>query len=95
MARFKIVASRNIDTPDAVDFDVVFLDGTLTPGQTFRVYEAGHWWTCTIMEATSVDQITTLRCHLPLGLGWENQYVPAIVDTEAKDMPAFRYVHDE
>ena len=94
MTQFRIVGSRKAHEPDIADFDVIYLRGTLNPGNEFIVYDTHHPIKCTVLESTSKDNKTTLRCRMYLGLGWENQFADAIVDTEAKKRPeAFGYDH--
>jgi hypothetical protein len=96
MARFKIVGSRQTDHPNQTDFDVVYLEGTLTTGEEFVVYDTHHPIRCKIIKSSASGNVTTLRCNMKRGIGWENQYEGAIVDTQAKSRPAaFRYHHDE
>jgi len=96
MARFRIVGSRSTSDPDVVIFDVVYLEGELAKGDVFLVYDTQHPINCKVVDVTSLDNKFALRCWMHLGIGWENQFVGAIVDTDAKGRPAsFRYVHDE
>ena len=37
MARFRIVGSRSTGNPEIVDFDAVYPEGNLVPGETFIV----------------------------------------------------------
>jgi hypothetical protein len=88
MAKFRIIGSHSTADPNIADFDVIYIEGNLIPGEKFTVYDTHHPIVCTITKSTSEGNVTTLRCNLYLGLGWENQFVDAIVDTEAKDRPA-------
>jgi hypothetical protein len=94
MARFKIVGSRSTSDPDIVDFDVVNLEGNLSVDEEFVVYDTHHPLKCRVIAVTSRDLTFTLRCWLQHGIGWENQFADAIVDTKAIGRPeAFRYEH--
>src|SRR5512147_969866 len=95
MARFKIVGSHSTNDPDVVDFDVVYIEGNLSVDEEFVVYDTHHPIKCRVIAVTGKDITFTLRCWLHLGIGWEDQFAGAIVDTKAIGRPAaFRYEHE-
>ena len=94
MARFRIVGSRPTRASNTADFDVLFLEGALAVGEKFNVFDTHHPIICTVVEIFAGENLSTLRCELTLGLGWENQFAGAIIDTQAEERPAsFRYDH--
>ncbi len=92
MARFKIVSSRLTDHIKIVDFDVIYLEGSLAIGETFTVYDTHHPIKCEVLDTFFKGNLSTLHCNLSGGLGWEDQFSGAIVDTKAETRPEkFRY----
>jgi hypothetical protein len=95
MTRFKIISSRPTGDLDIADFDIIYFEGMLASGESFIVYDTYHPRTCHVIGIYAGENITTLRCELHLGLGWEDQFAGAIIDTDAKGKPAaFRYDHE-
>jgi hypothetical protein len=83
MAKFRIDESKIAPSGSGSLFRVTWLGEALEAGEWFEVYEVGHWWripATTIMPATGGAVLGTT-----FTIGWESQYVGAVIDTEAQD----------
>ena len=91
MARFRIKSSRSADGNMAI-FTVSWLDGSLAVGQSFEVYEAGHWWIVPVVSITKRGHESEVLGDIELL--FDDQFSPAIVDTNAVVRnERFRYDH--
>ena len=92
MASFKVVETRRADEPGQADFVVEWLEGSLSTGDSFFVFDTHHRITVKVLSSTSRPGGAVLRCFVPSGLGWDGNFAPSVVNSEALDRrQAFRY----
>ena len=89
MARFRIMAARKSSPSGDAEFEVEWLVGRLLVGDSFRVYDTHHPVVCVIKAIRGDYKLATLTSAVHLG--WDNQFAPAIVDTEAGRPDDFKY----
>jgi hypothetical protein len=88
MPRFRIAGTRRNPTTGSV-FEVEWLSGQLSVGETFPVREAGHTYNVTVLAVAQHQSRASLQCDI--ALAFDMQFAPAIVDTEAPAREQFRY----
>jgi hypothetical protein len=92
MAKFRLVDTRRTDEAGQADFIVEWLEGSLSPGDSFLVFDTHHPIAVEVLSSTSSPRGAVLRCSVPSGLGWDGNFAPSVVNTEAPDRrEAFRY----
>lgn len=83
MATFRILHTRKTVTPEMAFFEVRFLNSQFLPGDQFLTYDTHHPVQWKVLAVRSQGPDTLLECSTPLGLGWDDQFTGAIVNTEA------------
>lgn len=84
MAVFRIIHTRKNAPEGPPEFDVAFIEGTLAPGDAFRVFDTHHPLDFTVREVRH-DQagLVTLVCNSYIG--WDEQFAGCEVDTAHPD----------
>jgi hypothetical protein len=83
MAIFKIIHTQKVLESEITEFYVEFIEGILSPGNEFITYDTHHPVQWTVLKVLDTNDICLLRCKSKLGIGWDDQFSGAIVDTSA------------
>jgi hypothetical protein len=79
---------------DLADFYVEFLESQLQIGDEFITYDTHHQVKWKIIEIRAIEGKFIAVCSTPHGLGINNQFAGAMVNTEgANRLELFRYDH--
>lgn len=90
MAKFKVVQTRRCAEVGEAEFAVEWLDGTLSPGQTFTVFDTHHPIEVKVIASTARSGGAVLRCKIDLG--WDGNFAPSVIDTNGSTrLERFRY----
>lgn len=81
MAKFRIEETKIASSGDGSIFRVTWLGTPLQAGQLFEVYDAGHWWRIPVTTFKAIPGGAELETTFTIG--WDSQYVGAVVDTDA------------
>lgn len=80
MACFLIQRSRKSPDGNGSTFHVVWHGSKIREGETFELYEAGHWW---FLPVTKIRPCTGgAEILSTFTIGFDGQFDGAIVDTE-------------
>lgn len=77
MARFTIDSTRQVPEAERSIFGVTWLSGTLSAGQSFPVYQAGHIFQVNILTVTQAE--SGAKFLYDYEFGWDMQYAQAIL----------------
>jgi len=92
MATFRIVSTRRGSESQTVQFDVEFLKGELSPGDSFRCYDTHHNMEFLVRSVVREAGVVFLICQGILG--FDHQFEGAVVDTcRTRQEGGFRYEH--
>ncbi len=90
-----IVDTKKTASRDIVDFEIEFVDGVPVAGDKFNTFDTHHGVEWTVLKVGEGKPMI-ITCETHLGIGWDGQFAPSMVDTEAKRRPeSFYYIHDE
>jgi hypothetical protein len=91
MTRFFILHTAMIDKSFA-DFYVDFVDSQAEVGDEFLTFFTHHRKTWKIVDKIAIEDKFVLKCWAKYGLGYENEFAGASVDTNgATRIDLFRY----
>jgi hypothetical protein len=92
MTTFRILKFIRSAQGGGSEFLIECMEGKVMAGETFEVYEAGHWWVVAIASATHYSNSGVLRTVYEIG--YDDQYNGAVVSTDRARGPGrFRYEH--
>jgi len=90
MAKFKVTSTRQCPEHGQAEFVVEWLRGSLSPGETFTVFETHHPIEVKVLASAPHHQGAILRCQV--NLGWDGNYAPSVIDSDAPTLrDKFRY----
>ena len=93
MAKFFIHHTVKI-SDDFAEFYVEFLESQIQANDEFSTYETHHKITWKVVAVKPAEDKFILLCSTQHGLGYENQFVGALVDTKgATRLELFSYDH--
>lgn len=93
MAQFFILHTVK-KSGDIADFYVEFSESELNAGDEFVTYDTHHRVDWKVIGTKAMEDIIILECTTPHGIGFDDQFAGAVVNTEGTDrLELFRYDH--
>lgn len=90
MSKFRLLDTRRCPEPGYAEFVVQWLEGDISEGERFTVYDTHHPIEVSVVGSIAHPGGAILRCAV--ALGWDGQFASSIVDTSGPSRSeAFRY----